>query len=106
VRKRAEFTRLVEQILAECQANDIDLSRTAVEELLAARVTAMAKALRVQEPTIVRSHLSTIDPAGFVAELRLARAETEREVANTSPPCWTSTARDGSSRHLARRCAA
>ena len=85
MRMRAEFTRLVERILAECRANNIDLSRTAVEDLLAARVTAMAKALRVQEATIVRSHLSTIDPTEFVAELRFARAETEREVADTSP---------------------
>ncbi|MDT4991382.1 MAG: hypothetical protein QOH97_1274 [Actinoplanes sp.] len=85
MRMRAEFTRLVERILAECRANDVDLSHAAVEDLVAVRVTAMAKALRVQEATIVRSHLSTIDPTEFVAELRFARAETEREVANTSP---------------------
>ena len=85
MRQRAEFRRLVDQVLAECAANDIDVSRAAVEDLLADRVTDIAAALRVRQETVVRSYLSTIDPASLVAAFRQARADGEREVAGTPP---------------------
>jgi hypothetical protein len=85
MRKRAEFRRLVDRVLAECAAQDIDLARATVEDILADRVTAMAAALRVREDTIVRSYLSTIDPADLVAEFQDASADGAREVADTPP---------------------
>ncbi len=85
MRGRAEFRRLVDQILAECAAHDIDVARTAVEDVLVDRVTAMATALRVRQDTIVRSHLSTIDPASLVAAFQHARADGARELAATPP---------------------
>ena len=85
MRRRAEFRRLVEEILAECAAHGIDLTRAAVEDLVADRVRAMAATLRVREDTIVRSYLSTIDPATVVAALRQAGAQGARELADTPP---------------------
>jgi hypothetical protein len=85
LRQRAEFRRLVDRLLAECAAHDIDLSRAAVEDLLADRVTAMAAALRVRQDTVVRSYLSTIDPASLVAAFRQVRTVGERELAGTPP---------------------
>src|SRR5262249_21631664 len=75
MRRRAEFRGLVARLQAECEANGITVSQAAAEDLLADRVKNMAAALGVREDTIVRSHLSTIDPAELVAAFRLARAE-------------------------------
>jgi hypothetical protein len=85
VRKRAEFRRLVEQVMAECAGHGIDLSQTAAEDLLAAQVKNMAAALRVHEDTVVRTYLSTIDPAELVAAFKLAREQAARELTDTPP---------------------
>ena len=85
MRKRAEFRRLVEQVLAECAAHGIDLSQTAVEDLLVDRVKTMAAALRVREDTVVRSYLSTIDPAELAEAFKLAGEQGARELADTPP---------------------
>lgn len=85
MRQRAPFRHLVEQILAECAAHGIDLPRAAVEDLVADRVRDMAATLRVREDTIVRSYLSTIDPAAFVAALQAAGERGARELADTPP---------------------
>ncbi|MFG2042229.1 hypothetical protein [Dactylosporangium sp. NPDC048998] len=45
----------------------------------------MAATLRVTEDTVVRSYLSTIDPAAFVAALQRAGEEGARELADTPP---------------------
>jgi hypothetical protein len=83
VRKRVEFRSLVERVLAECAAQGIELSPIAAEDLLVAQVQSMAAALRVREDTIVRSYLSTIDPAALVAAYKLAGEQSAREVADT-----------------------
>lgn len=85
MRKRAEFRRAVDQLQAECEAHGIALSQEAAEDLLADRVRHMAAALRVREDTVVRSYLSTIDPASLVAAFQLARTTGERELADTPP---------------------
>jgi len=85
VRNRAEFRRLVEQVLAECAAHGIDLSQTAVEDLLADRVRIMAATLGVREDTVVRSHLAAIDPAELAAAFKLAGEQSARELADTPP---------------------
>jgi hypothetical protein len=85
VRQRAPFRQLVDQILAECVARDMDLPRAAVEDLVADRVRDMAAALRVGEDTIVRSYLSTLDPAAFVVALQRAGERDARELADTPP---------------------
>jgi hypothetical protein len=85
MRKRAEFRRHVDLLLAECEAQGVILSREAAEDLLADRVRHMAAALRLREDTIVRSYLSTIDPASLVEGFRIARATGERELADTPP---------------------
>lgn len=85
MRKRAEFRRLVEQVLAECAAHGIDLPRTAVEDLLVDRVKKMAVALRVRDDTVVRTYLSTIDPAELVTEFTFAREQSARELVDTPP---------------------
>jgi hypothetical protein len=85
VRRRAQFRRLVKAILAECAAHGIDLTRAAVEDLVADRVRSMAATLRVREDTIVRSYLSAIDPATVVAASRQAGAQGALELAGTPP---------------------
>ncbi|MGI5180325.1 hypothetical protein ACQEVZ_28805 [Dactylosporangium sp. CA-152071] len=85
MRQRAPFRQLVEQILAECATHGIDVSRAAVEDMVAGRVRDMAATLRVREDTVVRSYLSTIDPAAFVAALRQAGEQGARELADTPP---------------------
>lgn len=85
MRQRAPFRRLVEQVLAACTEHGIDLSRTVVEDLLVDRVKTMAAALRVREDTVVRSYLSTIDPAALVTAFKLAHEQGARELADTPP---------------------
>lgn len=85
MRKRAEFQRKVEEIMAECIQHGMDLDRSAVEELLAVKVKDMAAVLRVREDTIVRSYLTSIDPAGIAASLKAALDHGARELADTTP---------------------
>lgn len=85
MRQRAPFRQLVDQVLAECVARNLDVSRAVVEDLLAERVSAMAAALRVREDTIVRSYLPTISPADMVAALEHARVDAARELAEALP---------------------
>ncbi|GLZ01570.1 hypothetical protein [Actinoplanes sp. NBRC 103695] len=75
----------MDQIVAECQNQSIDISRDAVEDLLAVKVRNIAAALRVREETVVRSHLRALEPAEMVKEFRLALQMGSQELSETPP---------------------
>lgn len=79
------FQRLLEQILAECDAQGVDLPRGAVEDFLAGKIEDMARVLRIREDTLLRSYSSSINPAGIVAAVKAALDDGAREVADTTP---------------------
>ncbi|WBC01096.1 hypothetical protein [Micromonospora sp. WMMA1976] len=85
MREHAEFRRMVKRVQSECRREKLDLSPSAVEELVADLVSGLVGSLGVREDAILRSHLAAVDVSALVRAIEYA-GELQKPEARAALP--------------------
>ncbi|MER7009739.1 hypothetical protein ABT297_42790 [Dactylosporangium sp. NPDC000555] len=83
MRKGRAFIRHVDEVLNECRMLEVEISRSAVEDIVEAQVRRISKQMGITEKTVVNTYMSIFPARDLAARIHEAQTSESQDIDDT-----------------------